>query len=46
MKPWQASLNKAPGKGGKEEQRERTQIQAGDCISYVLHLNVCVESGV
>jgi hypothetical protein len=23
MKPWQASLNKAPSKGGKEEERER-----------------------
>jgi hypothetical protein len=23
MKPWQAPLNKAPSKGGKEEQRER-----------------------
>jgi hypothetical protein len=28
MKPWQASLNKAPSQGGKEEQRERTQVQA------------------
>jgi len=44
MKPWQASLNKAPGKGGKEEERERTQVHARDCLSYVLHLNVCVES--
>jgi hypothetical protein len=24
MKPWQAPLNKAPIKGGKEEQTERT----------------------
>jgi len=23
MKPWQAPSNKAPGKGGNEEQRER-----------------------
>ncbi len=29
MKPWQALLNKAPSKGGKEEQRERTQVPAG-----------------
>jgi len=32
MKPWQASLNKAPSKGGKEEERERererTQVRA------------------
>jgi len=28
MKPWQAPSNKAPGKGGNEEQRERTQVQA------------------
>jgi hypothetical protein len=28
MKPWQASLNKAPSQGGKEEQRERTQVRA------------------
>jgi hypothetical protein len=26
-KPWQASLNKAPSQGGKEEQRERTQVR-------------------
>jgi hypothetical protein len=29
MKPWQALLNKAPSKGGKEEQRERTQVPPG-----------------
>jgi hypothetical protein len=29
MKPWQALLNKAPSTGGKEEQRERTQVLAG-----------------
>jgi hypothetical protein len=28
MKPWQASRNKAPSQGGKEERRERTQVQA------------------
>jgi len=28
MKPWQAPLNKAPSKGRKEEQRERTQVPA------------------
>ncbi len=28
MKPWQALSNKAPRKGGKEEQRERTQVWA------------------
>jgi hypothetical protein len=28
MKPWQTPLNKAPNKGGKKEQRERTQVQA------------------
>jgi hypothetical protein len=27
MKPWQAPLNKAHSKRGKEEQRERTQVQ-------------------
>jgi hypothetical protein len=26
--PWQTPLNKAPIQGGKEEQRERTQVQA------------------
>jgi hypothetical protein len=26
MKPWQAPLNKAPSKGGKEEQRESIQL--------------------
>jgi hypothetical protein len=26
MKPWQAPLNKAPGQGGKEEQRERSKV--------------------
>jgi hypothetical protein len=29
MKPWQALLNKAPSKGGKEEHRGRTQVPAG-----------------
>ncbi len=28
MKPWQALLNKASRKGGKEEQRARTQVWA------------------
>jgi nitrate reductase cytochrome c-type subunit len=28
MKPWQGLLNKAPGKGEKEEQREKTQARA------------------
>jgi hypothetical protein len=28
IKPWQAQSNKAPGKGGNEEQRERTLVQA------------------
>lgn len=28
MKPWRTPLNKAPNKGGKKEQRERTQVQA------------------
>jgi hypothetical protein len=26
MKPWQTSLNKAPSKGGENEQGERTQV--------------------
>ncbi len=43
MKTLQASLKKKHP--AKEEQRKNTQVQAGDCISYVLHLNVCVESG-
>jgi hypothetical protein len=25
MKPWQASLNKAPSKGGKEEEKEERE---------------------
>jgi hypothetical protein len=29
MRPWQAPLNKAPIKGGKEEQRERRGPQVG-----------------
>lgn len=28
MEPWQASLNKALSQGGKEEQRDRTQVRA------------------
>jgi hypothetical protein len=28
MKPWQALLNKAPSTGGRDEQRERTQVPA------------------
>jgi hypothetical protein len=37
MKPWQAPLNKAPSKGGKEEKERKTQSgsQRDKATNYV-----------
>jgi len=37
IKPWQAPLNKAPSKGGKEEQRESTQLWVRRAKPKVAH---------
>jgi hypothetical protein len=40
MKPLQALLKKAPGKRGKEKQRERTQVRAKNAKIFKLFLNI------